>query len=102
MLLCIFAKYQTLDLLKYFNNEIMLTHENSFYINEGKNTTQVAYKITWQQRENWKYVLPVQILASYFTRSNITFEFYTLFNFDFISNVVIKFITNDCILTQLI
>ena len=67
------CKYQTLDLRKYFNNEIMLTHENSFYINEGKNTTQVAYQITWQQRENWKYVLPVQITATYFTRSDRTF-----------------------------
>ena len=32
----------------------MPTHENSFHNNEGKNATQVAYKVTWQQRENWK------------------------------------------------
>ena len=46
MLLCIFANTkQSRPLNLLCNNEIMPTHENSFHINEGKNTTQVAYKV---------------------------------------------------------
>ena len=68
MLLCIFANTkQSRPLNLLCNNEIMPTHENSFHINEGKSATQVAYEATWQQPENWKHVLPFQILDAYFT-----------------------------------